>query len=64
MESSMGAHIGMPIKSAMMYDDVRASSSPRDHLLKFLQHTYEAGATLGHWDRDALEGPNQLLKAA
>lgn len=48
----------------LMYDDVRTSNSPRDHLLHFLQRTYEAGATLGDWDRQALEGPTQLQKAA
>jgi len=36
-------------------DDVRNSASPRDMLLDFLQSTYEAGATLGRWDRTALE---------
>jgi Family of unknown function (DUF5996) len=48
----------------LMYDDVRASSSPRDYLLQFLQRTYEAGATLGNWDREALEAPVPLQKAA
>jgi hypothetical protein len=39
----------------LMYDDVRASASPRDALLDFCQSTYEAAADLGHWDRVALE---------
>jgi hypothetical protein len=39
----------------LMYDDVRRSPSPERTLLEFLQSTYEAGATLAHWDRDALE---------
>ena len=39
----------------LMYDDVRAASSPRDALLDFLQSTYAAGAELGKWDRAALE---------
>jgi hypothetical protein len=39
----------------LSYDDVRNSGSPRDTLLKFLQSTYEAGASLAHWDRSALE---------
>jgi hypothetical protein len=30
---------------------------PKETLLKFLQSTYEAGATLGNWDRMALERP-------
>jgi hypothetical protein len=37
------------------YDDVRAASDPRKMLLDFLQSTYEAGATLGNWDRAQLE---------
>jgi hypothetical protein len=39
----------------LMYDDVRKSSSPTTVLLDFLESTYEAGATLGKWDREALE---------
>jgi hypothetical protein len=39
----------------LMYDDVRQSNSPRSALLEFLQTTYEAGATLGNWDRAELE---------
>jgi hypothetical protein len=39
----------------LMYDDVRLSASPRETLLEFFQTTYEAGATLGNWDRSALE---------
>jgi hypothetical protein len=39
----------------LMYDDVRNSSSPDETLLEFCQSTYEAGATLGKWDRNALE---------
>jgi Family of unknown function (DUF5996) len=39
----------------LMYDDVRASESPRDALLDFCQSTYDAAADLGHWDRAALE---------
>ena len=37
------------------YDRVRQSSSPDETLLEFLQTTYEAAATLAHWDRSALE---------
>lgn len=37
------------------YDVVRGAESPDDALLRFLQTTYEAAATLGHWDRAALE---------
>ena len=39
----------------LKYDDVRKATSPREALLEFLQSTYEAGATLGNWDRESLE---------
>jgi hypothetical protein len=39
----------------LMYDDVHRSPSPRAALLEFAQTTYEAAATLGGWDRTALE---------
>ncbi len=39
----------------LMYDDVRTAPSPKATLLDFLQSTYAAAATLGHWDRAALE---------
>ena len=39
----------------LMYDDVRKSPVPERMLMEFLQSTYEAGATLAGWDRDALE---------
>ncbi len=39
----------------LMYDHVRSAPSPEQTLLDFLQSTYDAGANLGHWDRDALE---------
>ena len=41
----------------LMYDDVRTSASPSAALLDFCQSTYEAAATLGKWDRNALERP-------
>jgi hypothetical protein len=37
------------------YDRVARAASPDDTLLEFLQSTYEAAATLGGWDRAALE---------
>lgn len=37
------------------YDDVRNAEDPRQALLDFVETTYDAGATLGKWDRDALE---------
>jgi hypothetical protein len=39
----------------LLYDDVRNASSPEQALLEFFQSTYEAGATLAKWDREALE---------
>ena len=37
------------------YDAVRQSPDPDALLLGFLQETYEAAATLAHWDRKVLE---------
>ena len=37
------------------YDAVRTATDPDALLLEFLQSTYEAAATLGGWDRAALE---------
>ena len=39
----------------LMYEDVRKAASPSATLLAFCQSTYDAGASLGHWDRAALE---------
>ena len=39
----------------LMYDDVRNAESPSAALLEFCESTYQAGANLGHWDRQALE---------
>jgi hypothetical protein len=39
----------------LKYDDVRTAPSPDQAILDFCQTTYEAGANLAHWDRDALE---------
>jgi Family of unknown function (DUF5996) len=39
----------------LMYDDVRNAESPTASLLEFCQSTYEVAATLGNWDRSALE---------
>jgi hypothetical protein len=41
----------------LMYDDVRRAASPKAALLEFLQSTYDAGASLGKWNRDELERP-------
>ena len=37
------------------YENVRRSADPRATLLEFAQSTYDAGASLGNWDRAALE---------
>jgi hypothetical protein len=37
------------------YDDIRAAASPAQDLLAFFRSTYEAGATLGGWERASLE---------
>jgi hypothetical protein len=37
------------------YDRVTAAPSPDETLLEFLQSSYDAAATLGAWDRQALE---------
>ena len=39
----------------LRYEDVRKASDPRAMLLEFLQSTYEAGAELANWDRQALD---------
>jgi len=39
----------------LMYEDVRRAKSPSGVLLDFCQSTYEAGASLGNWDRNGLE---------
>jgi len=39
----------------LMYDDVRRANNPKQALMEFLQTTYDAAATLGKWDRKALE---------
>jgi hypothetical protein len=39
----------------LSYDDVRAEGDPKRALMAFLETTYDAGATLGKWDRAALE---------
>jgi hypothetical protein len=39
----------------LMYDEVRRAESPSAALMAFCQSTYEAAASLGNWDRAALE---------
>ncbi len=39
----------------LLYDAVRTAPSPVSNLLQFCRSTYEVGAELGQWDRQALE---------
>ena len=39
----------------LKYEDARAANSPEQAILDFCQSTYEAGAKLAKWDRQALE---------
>ena len=39
----------------LMYEDVRNAVSPSQAILDFCESTYDAGANLGKWDREALE---------
>ena len=39
------------------YDAVRTAADPEAALMAFVQSTYEAAASLGRWDRAALESP-------
>jgi hypothetical protein len=51
-EASYSAKFGWFL---LPYETVRSSENPEAVLLDFLQSTYEAAASLGHWDREALE---------
>ena len=48
----------------LLYEAVRQSSSPEKMILDFFQSTYEVGATLGGWDRGALERPDPVHRPA
>ncbi|MGC1830301.1 MAG: DUF5996 family protein [Candidatus Acidiferrales bacterium] len=39
----------------LLYDEVRRAGDPKAMVTDFLESTYDAGATLGNWDRAALE---------
>jgi hypothetical protein len=45
------------------YEEMRKSASADAALLEFLQSTYEAAASLGQWDRDALERVNATQRS-
>lgn len=58
------AHYDSNLKEfVLLYDEVRNAPSPTAALLDFCQSTYEAAATLGHWDRQALEHPSAPASA-
>ena len=44
----------------LTYEVVRKSGSPEQLILQFMQSTYEAAATLGTWDRKALERSDSI----
>ena len=52
--NAAGGSFGLP------YEAVRTADDPDAALLAFLQSTYEAGANLGKWDREALEAKSPL----
>ena len=41
----------------LTYEDVRQAASPETTLMEFLQSTYEAGASLAHWDKSFERNP-------
>jgi hypothetical protein len=49
-------HLGLH-EWILPYDAVRTAADPDAMLLEFCQSTYAAAASLGHWDRAALERP-------
>ena len=50
------AHYDANLKEfILLYDDARSAASPSQALLDFCESTYEAAATLAHWDRNELE---------
>lgn len=58
------AHYDANLKEFLLrYDAVRAAPSPTAALMEFCESTYDAAATLGHWDRDALERRPQAAAA-
>jgi hypothetical protein len=46
------------------YEHVRLSEKPRETLMRFLETTYEAAASLGAWDRESLERKPMHLQEA
>jgi hypothetical protein len=51
-----GAHYDQALgEFIVMYDDIRAASSPSETLLAFCETTYDAGANAAKWNRESLE---------
>lgn len=48
----------------LLYEDVIKAANPDAAVLDFFQSTYDAGANLAHWDREALERDFGQLKGA
>ncbi len=56
----VGASYGRGLGEFILpYDSVRRAQAPDEHLMDFLESTYDAAAGLGQWDRAALERPDQ-----
>ena len=54
-----GAHYDAGMGEFLLpYAAVRTAPDPDSLLLDFLQSTYEAAASMAHWDRAALERPS------
>jgi len=47
----------------LSYEDVRRTDSPERAISDFFQSSYEAAATLAHWDRHRLERRRETLQA-
>lgn len=53
-----GAAYNRALKEFLLpWDEARRAKDPKAAVLDFFQQTYEAGATLGRWDRASLERP-------
>jgi hypothetical protein len=51
-----GAYYDRTLREFVLpYEAVRSAPSPEEKLMAFLESTYEAAASLGRWDRPALE---------
>jgi hypothetical protein len=65
MRPGHGYYDGTLREFILPYRDAAESEDPDATLLEFLETTYAAGATLGNWDRSALEWrPGDIAEAA